>query len=99
MLSHTLTEEQEREAQELAQRIEDAARADVLALARLLVSKPEAEIFGETEFQARDMVHRIGAKAFEVHLAQKKTATAAPASNVPAASKRRSSRDIGRRSR
>ena len=99
MPSHTLTEEQEREAQELARRIEDAARGDILALARLLVSKPEAEIFGETEFQARDMVHRIGAKAFEVHLAQKKTATAAPASNVPAASRPRSSRDIGRRSR
>lgn len=99
MPSHTLTEEQEREAQELARRIEDTARADVLELARLLVSKPESEIFGDTEFQARDMVHRIGAKAFEVHLAQKKTATAAPASNAPAANRPRSSRDTGRRSR
>ena len=71
MPSHTLTQEQEQEAQELARRIEAATRDDVLALARLLVSKPEAEIFGQAEFQARDLVHRIGAKVFEVHLAQK----------------------------
>src|SRR5271170_548142 len=67
-----LTVEQEAEAQRLAQRIQEQSREDILELARLLVSKPESEIFGDTEFQARDVVHRLGAKAFAVHLAEKK---------------------------
>jgi hypothetical protein len=99
MTSLTLTVEQELEAQQLLQRIQEESRADLLNLARLLVSKRESEIFGATEFQARDLIHRVGAKAFEVHLAKKKTAIAAPASSAPPATKRRSSRATGRRSR
>jgi hypothetical protein len=94
-----LTVEQEAEAQRLFQRIQDDARDDLLALARLLVSKPEAEIFGATEFQARAVVHRVAAKAFTAHLAEKKTAIEAPASIVPAVSKPRNSRTTGRRRR
>jgi hypothetical protein len=81
----SLTEAQEAEAQQLLRKLQDAAQPDLLALARLLVSKPEAEIFGATEFQARDLVHRIGAKAFQLHLAEKKTATGVPASIAPTA--------------
>jgi F420-0:gamma-glutamyl ligase len=99
MTLSTLTVEQEAEAQRLSQRIQEESHEDILALARLLVSKPEAEIFGATEFQARDVVHRVAAKAFEVHLREKKTATAAPASSASTASKRRASKAIGRRSR
>jgi len=94
-----LTVEQEAEAQRLAQRIQEVARADILELARLLVSKRESDIFGETEFQVRDVVHRVGAKAFEVHLAEKKTATAAAASSALTASKPPSSRTTARKSR
>jgi hypothetical protein len=99
MTPTTLTVEQEAEAQRLAQRIQEVAREDILELARLLVSKREADIFGETEFQVRDVVHRVGAKAFEVHLAEKKTATAAAASSAATASKLPSSRTTARRSR
>jgi len=95
----TLTPEQEAEAQCLAQQLQEEARPDLLALARLLVSKREADIFGETEFQARDLVHRVGAKAFVIHLREKKTATKAPASSAPIVSKRRNSRTTGRKSR
>ena len=98
-LTTALSVEQEAEAQRLAQQIQEESRADILALARLLVSKREAEIFGATEFQARDVVHRVAAKAFEVHLREKKTATAAPASSASTASKRRNSKTTGRRSR
>ncbi len=99
MTPTTLTVEQEAEAQRLALRIQEETREDILELARLLVSKREAEIFGETEFQARDVVHRRGAKAFAVHLAEKKTATAAAASSAPSASKPPSSRTTERKSR
>lgn len=91
MNTASLTAEQEAQAQTLAQRIRQAADDDILQLARLLVSKPTEQLFGETEFQVRDLVHRIGAKAYEVHLREKKTATRGAASSAPAANKRPSS--------
>ncbi len=50
MASIPLTAEQEQQAQALATRIRQAVDADILQLARLLVSKPEHETFGQTEF-------------------------------------------------
>jgi hypothetical protein len=99
MTAISLTVEQEAEAQRLLQRIQEETHEDLLTLARLLVSKQEAAIFGETEFQARDVVHRVAAKAFEVHLAEKKTAIAAPASTAPTADKPRGSRATATRRR
>jgi hypothetical protein len=99
MTASTLTVEQEAEAQRLLLQIQQESREDILALARLLVSKRESEIFGDTEFQARDVVHRVAAKAFTIHLREKKTATAAPASSALTASKRRTSKATGRSSR
>jgi parvulin-like peptidyl-prolyl isomerase len=71
----SLSAEKEAEAQALAQRIRELADEELLQMARLLVGKPDREIFGETEFQLRDMLLKIGAKALEEHLRQKKTAT------------------------
>jgi hypothetical protein len=73
-----LTPAQEAEAQELASKIRKAIEAEVSALARLMVSKPECELFGKTEFQVRDLVLRIGAKVYEEHLREKKTAMTDP---------------------
>ena len=70
-----LSVEQEAEAQALAQRIRELAEEEFLQIARLLVSKPDGEIFGETEFQIRDIVLQAGAKALQERLRQKKTAT------------------------
>jgi hypothetical protein len=67
-----LNPELEGKAQELLARLRAQADEDLLALARLLVSKEDRELFGDTEFQVRDIVHRIGTKAYETHLAQKK---------------------------
>jgi len=92
-----LSPELEAEAQKLVARLRTDAEGELLALARLLVSKPEHEIFGDTEFEARDIMHRIGAKAFEAHLAQKKTATKARASSARTASKAPSSKGTGRK--
>ena len=74
----TLTAEQEAQAQALATRITEVIAADVLRIARLLVSKDTSHTFGQTEFQLRDLLHHAGAKALETSLAQKKTATTAP---------------------
>ena len=87
-----LSPELEAKAQELVARLRPEAESELLVLARLLVSKEDQEIFGEAEFEARDIVHRIGAKAFEARLALKKTATTARESSVRTASKGPSSK-------
>lgn len=92
-----LQPELEAKAQELVARLRPQAEQDLLELARLLVSKPDHEIFGDTEFEARAIVHHLGAQAMETHLAEKKTATKAAASSVPTASKRRSSKATARK--
>jgi hypothetical protein len=51
-----------------------------------LASKPDAQLLGKTEFEVRDAVHRLGAKAIETALRErKKGGTAAPASPAPTA--------------
>jgi parvulin-like peptidyl-prolyl isomerase len=69
--------EQEAEAQALAERLRELVNEELLEVARLLVGKPDREIFGETEFQLRDILLKAGAKALEERLRQKKTATTA----------------------
>jgi hypothetical protein len=79
MLSAALSAEQEAEAKILEAKIQKAIQTEIVDLARLMVSKSDRELFGVTEFQVRDLVLRIGAKVFEEHLREKKTATKAPA--------------------
>jgi hypothetical protein len=88
-----LTADQEAEARRIYDALIHSTDADLLALARLLASKADGEIFGATEFQVRDAVHRIGAKAIETALdGRKKGGTKAPAAPAPAAARRPSSR-------
>jgi len=89
----TLTPEQQVEAQRLYDVLRQAADADLRDLAHLLAAKADSELFGATEFQVRDAVHKIGAKAIETALqGRKKGATTAPAAPAPTAAKRPASR-------
>jgi hypothetical protein len=45
---------------------------EALQMARLLVSKPDHELLGATEFEIRDRVHKIGAVAIETAVNQRK---------------------------
>jgi hypothetical protein len=78
-MPEVLTAAQEAEAQLLAQRIAHAAEEELLQIARTLVGSNTATLFGATEFKVRDVILRVAAKAYQEHLAQKKTATRAPA--------------------
>lgn len=66
-------------AQALAQAIRAATDAEIEEMARTLVAADDQHLFGANEFKLRDLAHKIAAKAFEQHLAQKKTATGGPA--------------------
>jgi hypothetical protein len=67
-----LTPEQE----ESAARIEDVMRAaftvEVRRMARMLASKKNRELLGETEFQMRDAVHRVAAQGIDAALEERK---------------------------
>lgn len=70
--SPSLTAEQEAEAQRLAQILVDKTKEEVLNMTRLLVSKPDRDLLGETEFQVRDIVHRIGAEVIQTAVNERK---------------------------
>jgi hypothetical protein len=72
MADVVLTPEQEAEAQRLAQIIGKKAQEEALRMARLLASKPDAQLLGKTEFEIRDRVHALGAFALEVALQERK---------------------------
>ena len=74
-----LSPEQQADAQALAQAIRAAAADEFDELARTLVSTEDQHLFGANEFKVRELAHKIAAKAFEQRLAQKKSATTAPA--------------------
>ena len=87
-----LTPEQETEAGQLAQEFHEAAADELLQMARLLVSKDDRHLFGQTEFDLRALLLRVAAKVYSAHLQKKKGATRAPASPAPPVARRRSSR-------
>jgi hypothetical protein len=66
------TPELEAEAQRIYQVLKRTADQDLLALARLLASKPDRELLGKTEFEVRDRVHALGARAVETALSERK---------------------------
>jgi hypothetical protein len=71
-----LTPEQEADAQRIEDVVKAGAAAEIRQIARLLASRSNRELFGQTEFQVRDAVHRIGARAMDAALeARKKRGT------------------------
>jgi hypothetical protein len=67
-----LTADQEAEARRLAEVVALKTKEELLQLARLLVSRRDDQLFGETEFQVRDLVHQIGARAIETAVNERK---------------------------
>ena len=55
-----LTAEQEAEAARIEDVLRASAAVEVKRIAWLLASKPNRQLRGETEFQIRDAVHRLG---------------------------------------
>ena len=68
MTTPDLTPEQEAHAQEMARTLHKALEGDLLQMTRLLASKPDDQVLGQTEFQIRDLVHQIGAQTIQAEL-------------------------------
>ncbi|QDV34437.1 hypothetical protein ElP_25230 [Tautonia plasticadhaerens] len=88
-----LPPEQAAEAERIYQALRAAGDAELRRIAHPLASKPDGQLLGETEFEVRDRVHRIGAKAIETALnGRKGGGTGAPASAARPAAARASPR-------
>ena len=60
-----LDEEQEAESQRIYERLRGAFDEELKTMARLMASKPNHQLFGQTEFELRDRVHELGARVLE----------------------------------
>jgi hypothetical protein len=79
-MARHLTAEQQAEADRIEERLTELVRGDLRELAEHLASKPDGQLLGATEYEVRDRVHHIGARAIEVALAgREKGGTGAPA--------------------
>jgi hypothetical protein len=72
MASSLLTPEPAESAERIFQSLRQAVESDLRSLAELLASKPDRQLLGPTEFEVRDRVHRIGAKALQTALNERK---------------------------
>jgi len=87
-----LTPDQRTASERIYAALRAACDDDLRQLADLLASKADGELLGATEFTVRDRALRVGAKALEVALAErKKGVTTGPAAPAPTAAPRRSS--------
>jgi hypothetical protein len=87
-----LTEEQEAEAARIEDILLAKARGEVRFVARLLASKSNRELFGETEFRIRDAVHRLGAVGMDAALSERKKRGTEDAASSASAGKTPNSR-------
>jgi hypothetical protein len=67
-----LPEDQARRAQQLFDSLMAAAEPDLRAIAESLATEPDDRLFGRTEFELRDRVLRLGAKALQAAAQQRK---------------------------
>ena len=72
MFDVELTAEQEAEAARIEDILKAGALSEIRFISRLLASKSNRELFGETEFRIREAVHRLGARGIDAALAERK---------------------------
>lgn len=84
-----MSEEQFAEAQRLFEVTQGAIADEVWRMSCLMASKRDHQLLGKTEFELRDIVHRIGAITLEeaVNERRKKGGTRVVAPHAPATTK------------
>jgi hypothetical protein len=63
-----LTPEQTADAERIYQVLREATEADHWRMAQLLAGKRDDQLFGQTEYEVRDLVHKTGARAIQAAL-------------------------------
>jgi len=97
-MAEGLTPEQFAQAQRNFEVMKKALEKDMWRIACLLAGKPDSELLGRTEFEVRDHVLRMGAKAIETAVNErKKGGTKGAVSSAPNVEQTRGSSSGGRR--
>ena len=66
--------------QRRARELQEATAEEFAQMVRLLRSKPDGQVLGQTEFEVRDLAHKIAAKVVQAEVNDRqKGATKAPA--------------------
>jgi len=84
MVLPPLSEQQQNDAERLAEALRPQAEELVKQVAHLLASNPGTQAFGATEFLLRELLLSRGADFLQTALAEKKTATRARRLPAPA---------------
>lgn len=63
--AYGLNDEQQAEARRIHERLRPLYDEELVRMACILASKGDRELFGKTEYELRDRVHRLGAKTLE----------------------------------
>ena len=63
-----LTPEQNADAERIYLTLRQVTEEEHLRMARLLARKGDGQLFGQTEHEVRDLVHKTGAKAIQAAL-------------------------------
>jgi hypothetical protein len=80
VMDRDLTPEQQAEAQRLTEILHGLVAQEVHNITQLLASKDDRHLLGKTEFELRDIAHRLASRVLQTALAErKKGATKAPA--------------------
>jgi hypothetical protein len=92
LITPPLSEEQQALAHRIHERLQERLAEEMHALTEMLASREYGKLLGPTEYEVRDIVHRLGAFAIETALLERKKGdTQAAATPVPTATKRPSS--------
>jgi hypothetical protein len=79
-----LSPEQAEQAEQIFQTLKQATERDLREIAGLLASQPDHKLLGRNEYDIRQRVHKIGAKALETAVnLRKKGGTEGPVSVAP----------------
>jgi hypothetical protein len=78
-MSQSRSTEQDVASQTLLDELAQLTQDELLEMERLLHDAEADSLFGANEFKIRDLALKLAAKLYQRRLAQKKTATTAPA--------------------
>jgi hypothetical protein len=71
-MDRNLTPEQQAEAERLREILQDLFAEELQNIARLLASKEDRHLLGKTEFELRDIVHRLASRALQTAVNERK---------------------------
>jgi len=79
-MAHTDDRTSEEDIQRLARELQEATAEEFAQMVRLLRSKPDGQVFGQAEFEVRDLAHKIASKIVQAEAnGRQKGATKGPA--------------------